>query len=333
MPSRTEDYTKAQRMLLVRRAIENIGEADVRHIREFLSSNYGFENTDTLRRRIYEDLNGLHEMKEIEFHYLNDENSEIEDSRRTYTLFGSRHSIVGVNLLKDFGGEFFSPSTIKVPWQVTNRISLEPPQKHIKIIFHAGHDFYLLSLPKGDLPTTVVIGRTFYHQKFSFPSAEFIKTYGIRASYLGLPYGELSVRSDESSVGHAVLKFDLDGGLTVSDLNTANYTEVATDIQNTLVPEIYGLVFNSDLPLSYRLGYRTALEDSHNFKRIRNKPESFPSPTLLRLGKRHLFIVGDFVKPADKEVSERVNHWKKFGTEESPDIAIMMSNYFKDKRK
>lgn len=311
MPKRTKDWTKAQRMLLVRRAIEKSGEADVRYIREFLCSNYGFKNNETLRRRIYEDLNGLNEMNEIQFHYLNDTGNEIEDIRRTYTLFGFKQSIIGVNSLKAIGGDFLNPSNRKALWRITNNIALEPIEKHLKIIFHAGQDFYLLSLPKDALPSTLVIGRTFDHEKFVFPSAEFIKTHGARAHYLGLPSGNLSVRSDGLSVGHAVLKFDSEGVLTVTDLNTANLTEVSQAPSNTLVSEIYAVAFNAQFPLSYRFAYRSILESKHDFDKIKEKPVICTSPTLMRIGEQNLFIIGDFVKPDKDVIFETVLSWKK----------------------
>lgn len=334
MPKRTQDRTKAQRMLLIRRAIENIGVADVRHIRKYLSSNHGFKDNETLRRRIYEDLNSLHEIKEIEFHHYGGGERESDDSRRTYTLFGSEPSIIGINAIKSFGGDFFTPSKRKVPWQITNMISLEPLQRHIKIIFQFQENFYLLSLPKDDLPSTLVVGRVYNRQKYEFPGGDFVKVHGSRASYLGLPYGGLSVQSDAKSVGHAVLQFDVDGSVTITDLNTANYTEVANELRNEIEPEMYGVVLNPNLPLSYKLGYwHYGLDESHKFQRVREKPLTFQTTILLRLAKDILFVIGDFAKPTEKVLGNIADEWKKMGKETSYDISIVMSDYFKEKKR
>lgn len=334
MPKRTHDWTKAQRMLLIRRAIENIGVADVRHIRKYLNVNHGFKDNETLRRRIYEDLNSLHEIKEIEFHHYGDGGRESDDSRRTYTLFGFEQSIIGINAIKGFGGDFFTPSKRSVPWQITNMVSLEPVQRHIKIIFQFQDNFYLLSLPKEDLPSTLVVGRVYNRQKYEFPVGDFVKAHGSRASYLGIPYGGLSVKSDSTSVGHSVLQFDIDGTVTITDLNTANYTEVATQLRTEIKPEMYGVVFNPNLPLSYKLGYwHYGLNENHKFQRINKKPLTFQTPILLRLAKDILFVIGDFAKPDEKDLNKTADQWKKMGTEMSHDIGTIMSDYFKEKKR
>lgn len=330
MPRKTVDYNKSQRLLLVRRAVDHLGEATVSTIATWFENNYPFGDVSptartrmrkNLERRIYEDLNDLIQIREIESHPSSERQGNV------FTIFGREKTAAGINILKGNLCDLITPSKATIGWQVADTEKLIPEYSHIRILLAEFHRPIVITLEEEELPITIVVGRTFDPVRLKL-APDFDKRFGRRSSYLALPFSNLSLENKPKTYGHTAITISADKSILVEDLGGADSTRFC-QLSTEQVRLLYGMMYGQ-IAVSHRTYWYQENIEKLPMEALKNSSIKSDFPLAISTGRQPTIVITDSNVPSYSETKDEIGVWYVQNRENgcSPDISVGLGTYF-----